>query len=254
MSDGTGNRDTVKVGSIGRPPPRKRFYELATVAPHVYGFAVVLDGRVARTPAGKPLAVGSEAVAGALAAEWSAQGERLDPAAMPLTRLMNSAIDGVSAEMTAVRADVVRYAEGDLVCYRAEEPEGLVALQDRHWTPLVDYVRGALGARLALAGGIIHVGQDRETLKAIDAALQGYDALALAAIHTVTTLTGSAVIAIAVARGVLSPEAAWTAAHVDEDWQMSQWGKDELALDRRALRWREMAAAGLVLSGAQGIV
>jgi chaperone required for assembly of F1-ATPase len=93
-----------------------------------------------------------------------------------------------------------------------------------------------------------------ETLKAIDAALQGYDALALAAIHTVTTLTGSAVIAIAVARGVLSPEAAWTAAHVDEDWQMSQWGKDELALDRRALRWREMAAAGLVLSGGQGIV
>ena len=243
MSDTAGNRDAVKTGGAGRTPPRKRFYREAGVAPHEAGFAVVLDGRVARTPAGKPLAVRSEAIAGALAAEWSAQGERLDPAAMPLTRLVNSAIDGVAMQMAAVRADIVRYAETDLVCYRAEGPERLIALQNAHWSPLVDYARAALGARLALAEGIMHVGQDSETVAAIDAALENYDALALAAIHTVTTLTGSAVIALAVAGGTLTPEAAWIAAHVDEDWQMSQWGKDELALQRRELRWREMAAA-----------
>jgi chaperone required for assembly of F1-ATPase len=248
MSDTAGNRDPVKTGGAGRTPPRMRFYREAGVAPHEAGFAVVLDGRVARTPAGHPLAVRSEAAAIALAADWSAQGERLDPAAMPLTRLVNSAIDGVATQMAAVRADIVRYAETDLVCYRAEGPEGLVILQNAHWSPLVDYARAALGARLALAEGIMHVGQDRETVAAIDTALENYDALALAAIHTVTTLTGSAVVALAVAGGTLTPEAAWTAAHIDEDWQMSQWGKDELALERRELRWREMAAAGLVLA------
>jgi chaperone required for assembly of F1-ATPase len=252
MSDSAENRSPVKVGSIGRTPPRTRFYEQAAVAPHDAGFAVVLDGRVAKTPAGKPLAVGSEAVAGALAAEWSAQGERLDPAAMPLTRLVNSAIDRVAGEMPAVRADIVRYAANDLVCYRAEEPEGLVALQETHWSPFVGYARKSLGARLVLAAGIVQVGQDRQALAAFDAALADYDALALAAIHVVTTLTGSAVISLAVARGAFTSEAAWTAAHVDEDWQMSQWGRDDQALERRGLRWREMAAAGLVLSGRQG--
>jgi len=252
MSHTAGNRDGGKAAGAGRTPPRKRFYREAGVAPHEAGFAVVLDGRTARTPAGKPLAVRSEAIASALAAEWSAQGERLDPAAMPLTRLVNSAIDGVAMQMAAVRSDIVRYAESDLVCYRAEGPEGLVALQNAHWSLLVDFVRTALGARLTLAGGIMHVGQDGETVAAIDAALENYDALALAAIHTVTTLTGSAVIALAVADGTLTPEAAWTAAHIDEDWQMSQWGPDDLALERRQLRWREMAAAGLVLTSDRG--
>jgi chaperone required for assembly of F1-ATPase len=252
MSGNAGNSDDVKVGSIGRAPPQKRFYKQATIAPHDAGFAVVLDGRVARTPAGRPLAVGSAEIADALAAEWSAQGERLDPAAMPLTRLVNSAIDRVVGETAAVRADIVRYAESDLVCYRAEGPEGLVALQEAHWSPFVGYARESLGARFVLAVGLVHVGQDRDTLAAIDAALEGYDPLALAAIHVVTTLTGSAVIALAVARGAFTPAAAWTAAHVDEDWQMSQWGKDDMALERRALRWREMAAAGLVLSSGQG--
>lgn len=252
MSGSARGRDPVKAGGIGRRSPRKRLYKEACVAPHKAEFAVVLDGRIARTPAGKPLAVGSQAIADALAAEWAAQGEHLDPATMPLTRLINSAIDGVAMQMTAVRADIVRYAQSDLVCYRAEGPEGLVALQNAHWSPLVNYAGEVLGARLTLAEGVMHVGQDRETVAAIDAALEGHDALALAAIHTVTTLTGSAVIALAVTGGALTPESAWTAAHVDEDWQISQWGTDDLALERRELRWREMAAAGLVLANGRG--
>lgn len=248
MSGPAPDRGPVKVGSIGRTPPRKRFYERATVAAHEAGFALVLDGRVAKTPAGKPLAVRSRKIADRLADEWSAQGERLDPAAMPLTRLVNSAIDGVAAEMAAVRADVVCYAESDLVCYRAEGPEGLVALQEAHWSPLLAHIRDTLGVRFVLAEGIVHVDQNREALAAINAVLEDYDPLALAAIHIVTTLTGSAVIALALAQGAVTAEAAWTAAHVDEDWQMSQWGEDDLALERRALRWREMEAAGLVLA------
>jgi chaperone required for assembly of F1-ATPase len=248
MSGNLGHQGPLNVGSSGRTTPRKRFYKDAGVAPHEAGYVVVLDGHAVTTPAGKPLAVRLEPIAAALAAEWSAQGERLDPASMPLTRLVNSAIDGVAEEMAAVRADIVRYAENDLVCYRAAGPEDLVALQDAHWSPLVDYAREALGARLVLAEGVVPVGQDRDMLAAIDAALEGYDALALAAIHAVTTLTGSALIALAVAGEAYTPEEAWTAAHVDEDWQMRQWGKDDLALERRELRWREMAAAGLVLA------
>ena len=248
MTDPDRGKDTVKSGSIGKTPPRKRFYEQAKVAPHEPGFAVALDGRVAKTPAGKPLAVRSEALAAALADEWSAQGERLDPAAMPLTRLVNTALDGVADKMADVRADIVRYAASDLICYRAEDPEGLVALQDAHWSPLISHIHDRLGADFAVAKGIMYVEQNSDTLAALDAALEGYDALGLAAIHIVTTLTGSAVIALVLAQGGITPEAAWTAAHVDEDWQMSQWGRDDIAVERRTRRWAEMEAAGLVLS------
>jgi chaperone required for assembly of F1-ATPase len=241
-------RGPIKSGSIGRTPPRKRFYKDVSHAPDEAGFVLLLDGRAAKTPAGKPLAVAKEAIADALVAEWATQGERLDPAAMPLTRLVNAAIDGVAAEMEAVRADIVKYAGSDLVCYRAEEPEGLVVQQEAQWGPLIAHVLERHGARLSLVEGIMHVGQDRDALAAIAAALGGDDPLRLAAIHTVTTLTGSAVIALALADGLLTTEAAWSAAHVDEDWQMSKWGKDEIALERRALRWREMEAAELVLA------
>ena len=228
----------------------RRFYKEASVGKHEAGFAIFLDGRLAKTPVGNPLAVGSQRVAEALAAEWAAQGERLDPAAMPLTRIVNSAIDGVSREMDAVRADIVRHAGSDLVCYRAGGPEGLVAKQEAAWAPLLAFAREALGARFVLAEGVMHVEQSPEALAAVDRALTGYDALSLAAIHTVTTLTGSAVIALALARHQVSAEEAWTAAHVDEDWQMSQWGKDEQALTRRARRWREMEAASAILAAA----
>ena len=237
------------VGPIGRTPPPRRFYKKATVGSHeAGGFVLLLDGRVGKTPAGKPLSVPSEAVASAVAAEWDAQDGRIDPASMPLTRLVNSAIDGVAGQMDAVRADIVRHAESDLLCYRADGPEGLVAQQEAMWSPLLDYARAALGARFVLAEGVMHVAQDQATLTALDKALQDDDFLALAAIHTVTTLTGSAVIALAVARGTITPEAAWNAAHVDEDWQMSQWGQDTPALERRAFRWREMEAAGAILA------
>ncbi len=247
MSETSKNRDTASAGGLGRGAAR-RFYKEAAIGRHESGFVLLLDGRIAKTPAGNPLAVSREAVAKALAAEWAGQGERLNPAAMPLTRIVNSAIDGVAREMDAVRADIVRYAGNDLVCYRTDAPQGLVVRQEAAWSPLLAFVRETLGARFVLAEGVMHVAQDPATLGAIDRALRGYDPLSLAAIHAVTTLTGSAVIALAVAHGRIAADAAWAAAHVDEDWQMGQWGADDAALARRALRWREMEAAGLILS------
>lgn len=232
---------------LARSELPKRFYEAATVAPAEGGFAILLDGRPVKTPAKRPLAVASRAVAEALAAEWRGQGERIDPGTMPVTRIANAAIDRVAAEMQAVRASIVAHAGSDLICYRADGPEGLARAQEAAWGPLVAFAREHLGARLILAEGIVHVRQSEAALAAVEKALAAYDPLALAAIHTITTLTGSAVIALAVATGRLTPEAAWAAAHVDEDWQMSLWGRDEMALAHRAARWPEMAAAALIL-------
>lgn len=226
----------------------RRFYKEASIAPQGDGFAVTLDGRVAKTPAGKPLQVPEEKLAAALAVEWQTQGEFIDPATMPLTRIVNAAIDRVAGEMAAVRADIVKHAGSDLLLYRAESPPSLVEAQQKEWSPLVDWARQALGARFILAEGIVHVTQDPAALAAIARAVEPYDPLALAALHTITTLTGSAIIALAVAHRRLTTEEAWKAAHVDEDFQMSQWGKDELALARRAARWQEMEAAAQILS------
>ena len=224
----------------------RRFYKVAATGPHAGGYAVLLDGRVARTPARKPLAVAGRDLAEALAAEWSRQGEHVDPAHMPLTRIVNASLDRVAGEMAAVRADVVRYGGTDLICYRAEGPQSLVAAQDAAWAPLVGWAREALGARLKVAIGIVHVAQDEAALAAIDRAIVPLDALALTALHTATTLTGSAIIALAVLKGRLTAEEAWAAASVDEDWQMRQWGRDE-ALRARAARWQEMHAAATIL-------
>jgi len=232
---------------LARPALPKRFYKAATVAPHAEGFAVVLDGRPTRTPARRHLAVPQEALARALAAEWEAQADEIDPARMPLTRLVNSAIDRVSGEMEAVREDIVRHAGSDLVLYRAEGPESLIAAEERLWGPVLAASEAALGARFALAGGIVHVAQAPETLEAVRRALAGDDPLRLAAIHSMTTLTGSALIALAFGRGEIGAKEAWAAAHADEDWQAERWGRDAEASAQRDRRWEEMRAAALVL-------
>ncbi|MBV8838985.1 MAG: ATPase [Alphaproteobacteria bacterium] len=239
-----------------RPALRKRFYEHAHVGESA-PFAILLDGRPVKTPAGNALALPSRALAEALAAEWEAQRERIDPAAMPLTRLSNSIIDGVvptphSPSRTGVNAlspvadEVAKYLGSDLVFYRADTPEGLVAKQAAHWDPLLDWAREALGARFVLGAGVMYVAQPDHAIAAARAAIPS-DPWRLGAVNVITTLTGSALIALAVEQGRLSVEAAWVAAHVDEDWNMSLWGRDEIALARRAKRLAEMQAAATVL-------
>lgn len=232
---------------LAKPARPRRFYDEAFVGRHEGAYAVHLDGRVARTPAKNPLAVGRRDVAEALAAEWQAQTGEIDPSSMPLTRLVNSAIDRVAGEMPAVREDIVRHAGNDLLFYRAEGPQSLVDAENRLWRPILAASERALGVRFVLAEGIVHVEQDPAVPAAVARAIARYDALELAALHSMTTLTGSALIALAVARGELTAEEAWEAAHADEDWQMAQWGRDHAALSERVGRWREMQAAALVL-------
>ncbi len=184
-----------------------------------------------------------------VAEEWARQGDTLGPADMPVTRLLNSALDGVAKAMEATRAEIVRYAGSDLLCYRAEEPEALAERQRAAYDPVLDWAAGTLGARFALAAGVVHVQQPPAVAAAFDAAVEAFDdPIALAALSVVTTLTGSAVLALAVARGRLSAEEAWRIAHVDEDFQIESWGDDDEAMARRAARWREMAAAAIVLA------
>ena len=226
----------------------KRFYERVEVGKTGEGWCVRLDGKEVCTPAKALLAVPTEALAQAIAAEWEAQAEHIDPDAMPLTRIANTAIDGVRGRESEVADEIAAFAGSDLVCYRADGPEGLALKQGEHWDPVLDWAEKALDARFVCASGIVHQPQSAEALAAVCAALAGYDALALSALHTITTLTGSALLALAHARGCLSAQEAWAAAHVDEDWQVSKWGEDAEAAERRAARWREVEAAARVLA------
>ena len=232
-----------------RPHLRRRFYERAEVEDADGEFRVVLDGRPVKTPARRTLAAPKRALAQALAAEWDAQRDVIDPAKMPLTRLANTIIDGVTDAPSAVADEVKRYLACDLVFYRAPGPAGLVAWQAEAWDPVLAWVRETLGARFVLAEGIAFVAQPAQSLAAASSAIPT-DPWRLGAMHAVTTLTGSALIAIALARGALSVDAAWAAAHVDEDWNMKFWGRDALALERRAARFFEMQAAATVLEAA----
>lgn len=232
--------------SLGAPLP-KRFYKEAAVAPRAGGFAPVLDGRPIRTPGKRELVVPTEALAAALAEEWHRQGERIDPATMPLTRIVNAAIDGVAERMAEVADDIVAFAASDLLCYRAEAPAGLVRLQDAAWGPVLAWAREGLGADFRLQAGLMPIAQPPEALSAVAGALAGLDALSLAALHVLTTLSGSAVLAIAHLREVVSVEEAWAAATVDETWQAEQWGRDAEAEARAARRYAEFAAASLCL-------
>jgi len=235
-----------------RPRLRRRFYEQVTVAEGEGGFGLALDGRPVKTPAARALAAPIRALAESLAGEWRAQRGHIDPSTMPLTRLANSIIDGVAEAPDAVAAEVEKYLASDLVFYRAEAPEGLVSRQEAAWDPLIAWARDALGANFRTAAGVVHLPQPDDALAAARAVIPRHtwdarDIWRLGATHSITTLTGSALIALALLSGRLSAAEAWTAAHVDEDWNMAQWGRDALALERRAYREAEMQAAARVL-------
>lgn len=230
-----------------RPSLRRRFYQRASSAAVAEGHAVRLDDKPVHTPAGRVLAAPTLTLAQAIAAEWDAQGETIDPATMPFTRLANAIIDGVTDRPGPVAAEVEKYLASDLVCYRADSPKGLVERQARHWDPILHWAADTLGARFVVGQGVIHVAQPEQALAAARKNVPG-DPWRLGALNAVTTLTGSALIALALANGRLGADEAWQAAHVDEDWNMEQWGRDELALEHRAFRFAEFAAAARVLA------
>ena len=226
---------------------RQRFYREATIGPEQGGGTpILLDGRPVRTPARRTLAAPTTALARALAAEWQAQQDEIDPAAMPLTRLANAIIDGVAEARPAVQAEIGKHLATDLLFYRADQPEGLVARHLALWDPVLAWFRDRAGARFLLAQGVVHVAQPADALAAVQRLIPD-DIWRLGAVHAATTLTGSALLALALAHGGLTVDRALEAAHVDEDWNLAQWGDDDLARERRRRAEAELRAAARVL-------
>ncbi|WP_026790522.1 ATP12 family chaperone protein [Pleomorphomonas oryzae] len=224
----------------------KRFYKAVSVEPIDGLYRVLLDGKPVRTPGRNLLAIASLRAACGLEAEWAAQGGFVDPMTMPLTRLVNSAIDGVSREIEAVKDAVAAYAGSDLTCYRAGEPPRLDERQRLAWEPVLDWVRERFGVRPVATIGVIAVAQPPQLLSAIRAALPD-DAIRLAAIEQITTLTGSVFLALSLLEKRLSADDVWLAAHVDEDWNAELWGVDSEAQLRRDFRRADFDAAALLL-------
>jgi chaperone required for assembly of F1-ATPase len=238
---------------LSAPPKPKRFYKHAEAVLEDGVYVLRLDGKRAMSPGRNAIAVADQRVAEAIAGEWAKQVDVIDPSSMPVTRLVNSAVDGVSVRMAEVRDSVFAYAATDLLYYRAGEPEGLVARQREAWDPLLAWAERRFSGRFILAEGVMHVAQPERTLAAIRREIsQHEDALTLAGLHLATTLSGSALIALALAAGEISVDEAWAAAHVDEDWNISQWGEDAEAMHRRARRFEDFKAAALALTTQPG--
>ncbi|MBL0403063.1 ATPase [Microvirga aerilata] len=230
-----------------KPALPKRFYKQAGVEERDGQFLLTLDGRTAKTPTKQVLAVPSRGLAEALAEEWQGQGAEIDPSTMPITRIVNSAIDGVAPRQAEVVDDLVRYAGSDLVYYRASDPERLAQSQDTAWNPVLDWAKDIHGARFTLGEGVMHVAQPDEAVAAIRKAIEGIKSpFALAALHVMTTLSGSVLIALAHAAQQLDVDQAWAAAHVDELFQESVWGQDYEAMERRHRREADFKAASML--------
>jgi chaperone required for assembly of F1-ATPase len=222
----------------------KRFYKAASVAKADNGlFAVHLDGKPIRTPGRKLVAVPSEALAERLAGEWDAQGEKVVPDTMPLTRLVNTTIEGGRAVMTELRAEIVKYAGHDLLLYRAEAPRELVARETELWDAALALFSKRYDLRFVVARGVVHRDQPAELLERIETVAQHYGLFSLMALTSVTAITGSAVLALGLGDQLFEREFAWAAAHVEEDYNITQWGELAEIAERRAQRRTEFDAA-----------
>lgn len=222
----------------------KRVYKTVAVAEGENGFAVHLDGRTVRSPARRDLILPNRALAEAVAAEWDAQAESIDPRTMPFMSLVATAADRVEIQRDHVIETIAGYAGSDMLCYRAEEPADLVRRQNAIWDPLLDWTADALGARLRVTTGIMPVRQDEAALNAIQGVVAGYEPLAMTALHEITSIAGSVVIGLAVTEGHIDADAGVVAAQLDETFQIEQNGEEEEAVERLAnLRADLLAAA-----------
>jgi chaperone required for assembly of F1-ATPase len=234
-----------------RAPLRKRFYAAVAVKESKGGLTVTLDDKPIKTPSRKVVTAPNRAIAEAIAAEWEAQREIIDPLTMPLTRFANSVVEAVVDRVELVADDVEKFLHSDLLFYRAGHPAALVEREAAYWDPIVFWAAQALNAHFILAEGIVHVRQPDEAVAAARAAFPT-DPWSIAALHVVTTLTGSALLALALFLGVRDPEEIWAAAHVDEDWNIEKWGADEEVANRRGARYVDFAAASRILDAMKG--
>jgi chaperone required for assembly of F1-ATPase len=231
MADETADErwERLSQDRVDRPLPKK-FYKLATVTDD---FAVALDGRVVKTPLKAKLVLPTRALADAVVGEWNAQVDVINPALMPLTKLANTALDRAGPERSYVAGQVVEFSGSDLVCYRADAPQTLISLQAESWDMVLAWAKTALRAEFKTASSILHVQQDNSALAVIESHVATLDPFELTVAHNLTTLTGSALLALMLVDGAISAEDGWKVAHVDEDFQISQWGEDFEAVRRR---------------------
>jgi len=221
----------------------KRFYDKAQSTLSDGSYQVMLDGALVQTPAKATVLVPSEKLAEALALEWQSQGEWIEHEKMPLTKLVNTAIDGVADRRDVVIAEIVNYAGSDLICYLAEEPQELMMRQMAQWGPVIDWIAQGLGARFEVEIGINPVEQPAPSLERVRQVVSDFDTFSLTAVHAMTTLTGSALLTLANIAQLFDLITVWQSAHLEEDWQIARWGQDAEAVERRERRWQEMQAA-----------
>ena len=214
----------------------KRFWTTAKPEACDGGFTVLLDVRNVRTPAKAPLIVPTLAMAEAIATEWDAQEKDVNPATMPVTRGANAAIDKVATQRGEVVAMLAEYGDSDLLCYRAAGPKALIDRQAAGWDPVLDWAAATLGARLFVGEGVMHVVQMQASLDRLHAALDRFDNFGIAAMHDLVSLSGSLVLALAVAESHLSAQRAWELSRIDEHWQVEQWGEDDEATAAEQLK------------------
>lgn len=225
----------------------KRFYKEVGVGSVGEGFAVTLDGRTPRTPGQKPVVVPSRQLAEAMAAEWAAQKEFIDPATMPTVRLVNAAIEAGEERAQALRDEVVKYAGSDMLLYRADTPRELVAEQERVWDAALVTIARHFGVSFQPTIGVLHQEQPAATLARLAEALKGEALVPLVAMVSITGITGSGLLTLALRHGLMTPEEVWLAAHVDEDHNIRLWGEVAEAVERREQRRRDYDAAVAVL-------
>ena len=225
----------------------KRFYKEASARASEGGHEILLDGRPVKTPARAALQVASRSLAEAMAAEWDAQGEDIDPRAMPLTGLANAAIDRVAPDPQAFARSLAQYGESDLLYYRSDGPEPLRLRQDQAWDPLLAWARRRFDVDFEIVTGIMHRAQPPRTVEQLGRAIAARDPFELAALSPLVTISGSLIVALALFEGEVDIEGAWTASTVDEAWQTEQWGEDAEAALALANRRSEFEAAGRFL-------
>jgi chaperone required for assembly of F1-ATPase len=221
-----------------RPLP-KRFYKDVTISEE---HGILLDGRAVKTPLKAHLIMSTHALAEAVAEEWRAQTDVINPGVMPLTRYANTVIDRAPVERDNLIDELMDYAGNDLVCYRAASPADLIKLQRQYWDPVLTWVSNDLGAQLKTTEGMMHVAQPPEELAKVRARLEQYDPIAMTVLYNFTTLTGSVLLSLMLVEGAISGAQAWDATHVDEDYQITFWGEDAEAQKRRAGRHIDFAA------------
>lgn len=228
----------------------KRFYSDVDLGDGDGGTSVLLDGRPVRTPAKNLLVLPTRELGEAIAAEWREQADTIEPDAMGLTRLANSAIDNVRLNLTATVVEIARFTGTDLVCYRAAEPDELASRQNAAWQPLVDWAAAAFDAELTVTDSLLPVTQSPACLSALRRAIEVFDEFPLTGLHAATAACGSVVLGLALSHGRIDDAAAWEYSLIDETYQIESWGEDYDATDRRAALKRDIgiAAAFLTLS------